>query len=248
MENPQLLIAKLQKTFDDRAIAADKIWFENYLKQAIVYRGLKLPTVRALVKDWYEYNRIQDLSIDDRIDIAMMLMESDFAEDKLAGILYLQSYLFDCVDWQIMLPRYEKLYDRGAIFDWSTDDWFCVRVLSPTIAKYGEECADRFAGWSEADNLWQARASVVAFIKVANYPIYYDRLDRSMAILIHRPERFAKTAVGWMLREISKHDRDFVSSFLDRHLTSFSIESFKNATKYFPLPERDNYLIRLKQK
>jgi 3-methyladenine DNA glycosylase AlkD len=247
MVDKRLLIDQLQVLFNDRAIPADKIWFENYLRNTIVYRGLKLPQVRNLVKDWYQKNHLKDLAINEQIEIALMLIQSDFAEDKLAGILYLELYLYDRVDWQIMLPRYQELYDRGAVFDWSTNDWFCMRVFGPTIATYGAECADRFSDWSTATNLWQARASIVAFVKVAADRTYDDQLDRSMAILIQRSERFAKTAVGWVLREISKHDRDLAIAFIDRHLRSFSIESLRNATKYFDPQVTQNYIDRLKK-
>ena len=56
----------------------------------------------------------------------------------------------------------------------------------------------------------------------------------------------AKTAVGWILRDLSKHDKQGVYVFVEGHLGSFSVESIRNALKYFPDNERDDYVQRLK--
>jgi 3-methyladenine DNA glycosylase AlkD len=83
---------------------------------------------------------------------------------------------------------------------------------------------------------------VVSFVKVASDERYYPYIEAASATLIRREERFAKSAVGWILRDISKHNRDFVVSFLDSHHKHFSIESVRNVTKYFEKRERAQYL------
>jgi len=50
--------------------------------------------------------------------------------------------------------------------------------------------------------------------------------------LIKRKERFCKTSVGWVLREYSKIDRDFVTAFLTNYEKWATKEVVKNATKY----------------
>jgi 3-methyladenine DNA glycosylase AlkD len=62
---------------------------------------------------------------------------------------------------------------------------------------------------------------------------YSREIERFSGILIRREERFAKTAVGWVLREYSKHDPDFVLSFLSRHVRYTSAELKRNALKYY---------------
>jgi 3-methyladenine DNA glycosylase AlkD len=68
---------------------------------------------------------------------------------------------------------------------------------------------------------------------------------KSCHALIRREERFAKTAVGWALRDISKYDQPFVRQFMDRDLRYFSMESLRNALKYFDGKERSSYVERL---
>jgi 3-methyladenine DNA glycosylase AlkD len=60
---------------------------------------------------------------------------------------------------------------------------------------------------------------------------YYPTIQEACEILIEREERFAKTAVGWILRDISKSDAGFVTAFIDRYVHSFSRESLRNGLK-----------------
>jgi 3-methyladenine DNA glycosylase AlkD len=182
----------------------------------------------------------------DQLRIALRLFESSIAEDKLAGIIFLQEYLYDQFEWQALLAEYVKLYAANLIFDWNTCDWFCVRVLGPTIQRNGLTCAQTISDWNHANHLWQARSSMVAFVPVASEIRYYPMIYESCDILIRRPERFAKTAVGWILRDLSKFDKYGVQEFANKHLLNFSSESMKNALKYFPKNERNQYLDRLK--
>jgi 3-methyladenine DNA glycosylase AlkD len=80
---------------------------------------------------------------------------------------------------------------------------------------------------------WQARCSVVAFVSVKQRTAYYPLIAGSCATLIKRPERFAKTGVGWILREISKEDPGWVLSQINKSPSDFSRESLRNALKYF---------------
>lgn len=67
-------------------------------------------------------------------------------------------------------------------------------------------------------------------------------LLNSCSVLIKRDERFAKTGVGWIVRELSRHDKEAVREFVESHRKSFSPESIKNALKYVADSERKKYL------
>ena len=88
---------------------------------------------------------------------------------------------------------------------------------------------------------------MVAFVKVTSDRSYYPYIHESCHVLIERQERFAKTSVGWILRDISKHDESFVRSFVEQHLKFFSIESLRNAVKYLDKGDRDKYVKLLKE-
>jgi 3-methyladenine DNA glycosylase AlkD len=204
-----------------------------------------MAVIRAALHNWYaEQNIAADLNLNQQKDLAFALLRQTHAEDKLAGTLFLQEILLPrgAIEWQVDVPRFAALFVDGWIYDWNICDWFCIKVLGPLIQKEGMACAQTIAAWRNAEPLWQARASVVAFVKVAANSTYYPLIRASCTILIRRQERFAKTAVGWILRDISKHDTDFVTDFINDNVHHFSLESLRNATKAFSKQERDNVI------
>jgi len=246
METITELIHHLQALLEQHASPKTKEWWEKYMRYEIPFRGVGIPEIRQQIAFWREEYGIAAWSEEDQLRIALRLFEFPIAEDKLAGILFLQNYLYDQFDWKTLLEKYEQLYLNGWIFDWNTCDWFCVRVLGPTIAQHGLPCASAITSWNRSENLWQARSSVVAFVPVSSDSRYYPLIYESCGVLIQREERFAKTAVGWILRDLSKNDSDGVRQFVDQNLGNFSNESLKNALKYFSENERREFVQRLK--
>lgn len=241
------LIRAYQQTLAAAADERSRQWWEKYLKGAIPFRGVGIPRNRELLADWRRRHGIDDWAAAAQFELALDLLREPIAEDKLAGILSIQLHLVDAIPWQTALARYREVFDESQIFDWNTCDWFCVRVLGPTVEANGEDCAAAVAGWRDAASLWRARASVVAFVNLAAQPALRAHALAACATLVGREERFAKTAVGWFLRDLSRHDRQAVLAFVERHLPSFSRESLANALKYFDKGEQKSWLQRLRQ-
>ena len=87
--------------------------------------------------------------------------------------------------------------------------------------------------WSWDNYLWKARASLVPFAQCRNMEEHSAVIKHCADVLIRRPERFAKTGVGWVLREYSKWDVEFVLNFLSRHVKYTTSEVKRNALKYY---------------
>lgn len=238
-------IQRLQAALDCQASAPTRTWWENYLEGAIGFRGAGIAVIRRELAAWREAEGMDGWPAGRQRALALRLFEEPLAEDKLAGVLFLQYYLYDRLPWRELLADYRSLFARELIFDWNTCDWFCVRVLGPTIASRGLPCARAIAAWRRAGYLWQARASLVPFVKVIGEERYHPLIETAAATLIARQERFAKTAVGWVLRDLSRPAKPRVERFVQRHLADFSVEALRNATKYFPPAERKDWLARL---
>jgi 3-methyladenine DNA glycosylase AlkD len=241
----QTLLGALQSKADPQV----KAWWENYIKDSAPFRGVKMPVIRETLHTWYrEYDIGARKNPGEQIELALALFHSPYTEDKLAGTLFLQEILLPggYIDWQSDLPSFAALFHKGRIYDWNACDWFCVKLLGPLIEQQGLACARAIADWRDAENLWQARASVVAFVPVSGQAIYHLLIEQACSRLIERPERFAKTAVGWILRDISRIDEAFVRNFLNTRLENFSTESLNNAVKYFPQTDIRAYRQRLK--
>ncbi len=245
------LIERLQLRLDARATAATREWWTKYLRGAASFRGVKMADIRKAVHAWFREERLGDhLSVEQQKDLALMLLEEDYSEDKLAGVLFLQEILLQAgaLDWHSDLPRFARLFDGGYIRDWSICDWFCVKVLGPLAEQQGEACVRAISEWREAESVWQRRASVVAFANLAregdrNFPGFTEMVLDNCTHLLGSQERFAQTGVGWILRELSRSDQGRVVGFIEANVDRFSREALKNATKYLP-PEVARPLLR----
>ena len=87
--------------------------------------------------------------------------------------------------------------------------------------------------WSWDNYLWKARSSLISFAQCRHIEAHATVIERSADILIRRPERFAKTAVGWVLREYSRTNEEFVLDFISRHVKYTTSEVKRNALKYY---------------
>lgn len=83
------LIAELQAELEREADKKTKEWFESYLKHSIRFRGAKLPVVREKLREWHERNGRGDMPLDEQLGVALSLLGEEYAEDKLAGVLFL---------------------------------------------------------------------------------------------------------------------------------------------------------------
>lgn len=213
------------------------------MKGSAPFMGVKMPVIRTVLHQWHREYVEGILEYPAQIELALSLFDEPYTEEKLAGTLFLQEILLPAgvLDCKRDVDRFAVLFADGKIYDWNTCDWFCVKVLGPLIREYGTECANRISGWRNAENLWQARASLVPFVKVADNSTYYPSIERTCRVLIRREERFAKTAVGWILRDVSKHDEAFVRRVIEENIEYFSTESLKNALKYFEEDDQNHY-------
>lgn len=237
MKHNSHLIEKLQLRLESVKQEKTKKWWEGYMRHVISFRGVNLSAIRDELKKWHTSEHIDSLSIDQQRRLAFDFFESEYAEDKLAGVLFVELYLQD-LDWKMLLKETEDLFSKQLIYDWNVCDWYCIRILKPLIERNGMSCAKHISSWHSADYVWQARASLVAFCYLTMEKNYIPLFMKSASILIQRKERFAKTAVGWVLREHSKTDKNAVVDFVKRYRADFSTESINNALKYFSKEEK----------
>ncbi len=141
MADRKLLIKILESQLDKIADKKTKIWWERYIKHDTIFRGVGIPQIREELKKWYKKEQIDKLPLNEQLDLALSLFGEKYAEDKLSGILFLQNYLYNKFEWEMLLSQFEKLFKNGYIYDWNICDWFCVRVLGPIIKENGMPCA-----------------------------------------------------------------------------------------------------------
>jgi len=209
----QEISKNIKKKITSMGVPDKAKWLENYIKHGIKSKGLGIPEIRGIVQEATQENKLFQLDISKQIEILNDLMASEYTEDKLAAIIYMQ------LNWsplkaQEKLPLISGWFDNKLITDWNVCDWLCVRLLTPLINTAPKETLKELAEWNKNKNQWKARASLVPFAQCKTIEKHKKTIHEFAIQLIKREERFCKTAVGWVLREYSKRDPNYVNEFL----------------------------------
>jgi 3-methyladenine DNA glycosylase AlkD len=194
--------------------------------------GIVVPLTRDIVKKSPKlpFNEIQ------------ILIDSEYHEARLAGFLFLVK--------QYKKAKEEK--ERREIFDfylknarkankWDLVDVTCRDVIGLYLLE-NEEGRGVLYQLAESDNLWEQRIAIVSTWTFIKYRQLDDTLAIAEKLLSHRHDLMHK-AVGWMLREVGKKDRESLVGFLEKHHKIMPRTALRYAIEHFS-PEERAYFMR----
>jgi len=200
----------------------------------------KTTALRACVLRWWREQGLAEHPAAVGKRIALALIEQTPADTKLAGVIVLHELLADHLR-AADLPTLEALFASGALADGSVVDWFAIKVLGTMLlsVRGREEVARALASWRAADNMWQRRAACVAFTALAPQgdaalPNLTQLIFTLCGAVVWSPERVDQTAVGWLLRELSRAEPTRVEAFIRRHARFMSRECVRQAVEKHP--------------
>jgi 3-methyladenine DNA glycosylase AlkD len=222
----------LEVAADDRA----RQYWERYLKGTARFRGVPMAAIRTAVRTLWHTEQLSGWPTSQLLALAEHWFGQPLSEDKLAGTLLIAEQLAG----RLTLEDGDALARPpagGKLADWSSCDWYATKALHAYLTANSQQLparAELVAGWSTAANLWQRRAAVVAFVKLAPqvpppFPGLVDLLLAACANNLVSSDRFAHTGPGWLLRELSRSHPDQVARFVDAH-PELSAEAAQMAT------------------
>jgi 3-methyladenine DNA glycosylase AlkD len=234
------IIERLHTRLDALATEKSRAFWERYLKGAVTFRGVPMPSIRKAVHAWWQADGPSALEAPARKALALALFEGPFCEDKLAGTLALQEILLEALTLDDVATL-GGLFDRELIGDWNTCDWFCVKVLGNLVARDlpARKVAEAITSWRTAGSLWKRRAANVAFVNLAkrgdlNFKGFTTLMLDTCAVTLRSDERFAQTGVGWLLRELAAADEARVLAFAEAHVGEMSREAVRYVVERMP--------------
>ena len=235
MATSETLAAALAGRLDAVANERTREWWERYLQGAVPFRGVPMAAIRSAVHETWIEEGLDRFSADEQIELALRLFREPYAEDKVAGVLVLAERLLP--ELKVAdIDRLARPFVAGWIDDWSTCDWYCVKVLGRLVERLADRraAAETIADWRSAEPLWQRRAAAVSFVSLAPrgddaYPGFVDLLLTVCATNVRDPARFSQTSVGWLLRELSRAEPERVERFVGEHEGHMSSEARRAA-------------------
>jgi len=124
-------------------------------------------------------------------------------------------------------PLFEKLL-RSAT-NWDTVDWLSSNLIGQLVYKY-RHFEKELWEWSDDKNFWVRRASLLAHLK-HKQNTNKELLSETILKLANEKEFFIRKAIGWVLRQYSYTDPEWVLQFVNMHEDKLSGLSKREALK-----------------
>jgi len=194
------------------------------------FLGVIVPNTRSVAK----------LHKDEPFEVLRALLQSEWHECRLCALL-------------VLVERFKKSDEKGRkmIYDFylsqtaRINNWDLVDLSAPGIV--GEYLKDKpredLYRLADSSLLWNQRIAVVATYTLIKNGDFIDVLALSERLLQHKHDLMRK-AVGWMLREMGKRDKDLLVQFLEKHARTMPRTMLRYAIEKFSDEERREFMKR----
>lgn len=190
------------------------------------FLGIVVPNTRLVAKAHRE----------EPFEVMAELLQSEWHECRLCALL-------------MLVERFKKCDEKGKkeIHDFyltqtsQINNWDLVDLTAPCIV--GEYVIDRpreeLYRLAASSLLWDQRIAVVSTLTLIRNRDFIDILRLSEQLLHHKHDLMQK-AIGWMLREMGKRDKELLVQFLENHskvmprtMLRYSIEKFTDEERRY---------------
>jgi len=204
----------------------------NYVKY-----GVKVAEIENIVKN--VYNKFK-CTYQDAIEIFKTLTKSNVEEEKFAAFLFLNRFKKNFNEGTIHLFRDE--YAKHC-HTWSHCDSTCVRVIGPFLGKHSnEELAKKtIEEWSNSDNIWIKRASMVILLKITMIKKDFDKtfvFELVDKMLKYSEANYIEKGIGWLLKTCSKYKPEVIIDYLTKNKKILSRLILRYASEKLPKDKR----------
>lgn len=206
----------------------------RYMREQFIFIGIQTPLRRELSKPYFQLERQKmkqqaaDSSIDwDFIWACWQAPEREFQALAADYLNLLQNYL-QAED----LKRLKELITWKSWWD-SVDS--LVKIVGK-LAHQSEEMKAQLLAWSQADNIWLRRTSIIHQLGMKE-ETDTELLATCIQNNFNTQEFFINKAIGWALRDYAKVNEAWVRAFLMAHRSQLAPLSWREASKHLAMNE-----------
>ena len=196
------------------------------------FLGIKVPVTRSVVKEHWKGCSWDDLA---------ECLASEWHEVRLAGLLALVQRFHhakkDPAEQQKCVDFY--LNHLSAVNNWDLVDLSCYEILGTWYLTH--DAAPLYTLAREGKTIWEQRIGIVSTMQF----LRHGRLDDTYAIadiLLHHQHDLIHKAVGWLLREAGKRDKNRLRRYLASRIQSMPRTTLRYAIERFSPAERAAFL------
>ncbi len=216
------MFEQIIQEFKDNANAENALPMAKYMKNRFPYLGLSRPA----------RNQIQAEFLKKARKLPELNWEFVFRGWELPEREY-QYLVLDYLNTCARLLRPEDITRMAVLISnkswWDTVDLIAARLVGGLCLKYPGLRDDYILPWAADDNIWRARTAILFQLK---YKQNTDTglLAQIIGLNLNSPEFFINKAIGWILREYSKTNKEWVRDFIKK--TPLQPLSVREGSKY----------------
>ena len=193
------------------------------------FLGIKVPVTREIVKACWRETSLQDLE---------ECIASEYHEVRLAALLALvELFRHNKSKQKEYVDFYLAHTDR--INNWDLVDLSCYPLLGVWLLDKDRQLLYDLA--RDGKTIWEQRIGIVSTMTFIRHGQLQDTFDIA-DILLHHPHDLIHKAVGWLLREAGKRDKEALVQYLDPRYQTMPRTMLRYAIEKFPEAERQQYL------
>ncbi|MFN3951193.1 MAG: DNA alkylation repair protein [Thermaurantimonas sp.] len=227
MASVQEHLEELRTLFDTVADNQKKIWMEAYMRNQYSFFGVPAPVRKKIQKYWFDqiFKIESELSVPELIRALFQLDQREFhyvAVDLLDKCAHAMS------DTQMQITLQECITTKSW---WDTVDVLATSVTAKWL--YGNKYKQiSIAGrWAESDHIWLRRTAILHQIRYRS-DTDFELLTHLILQSAHIKNFFIQKAIGWALREYSKTNPSWVTTFVQIHEDRLSPLARREASKW----------------
>lgn len=197
-----------------------------------LFLGITVPIQRQLAK---KYGDLTFSEIE-------TLMESSLHEERLIGLLILVEQFEQAIQEESTQKAnriiFTYLQNTAHINNWDLVDLTASKILGRWLF---DKDRKQLYTLAKSKNLWEKRIAIIATYHFIKNGDFQDTLAIS-EILLHDTHDLIHKAVGWMLREVGKQNKEVLDEFLEKHHSVMPRTMLRYAIEKYPEAERRRYL------
>jgi 3-methyladenine DNA glycosylase AlkD len=198
---------------------------QAYMKTEMPFYGVQKPGLVATVRGLKQ--EFGTPALGELLELTERLWQARHREEKHLALELFKVHRFSHLPE--LLPRWEQWVREGAWWDFV--DTIATQLVSPTYKNHREVTEPFVRRWSEDSDFWVRRLAILSHLK---HKVETDEtlLFEHCLRCAHEKEFFIRKAIGWALREYSKHNPESVAAFLEKHRERWSGLTYREGRKW----------------
>lgn len=207
IQEMQDYISPLEQSFESNRNNNNAIAMSKYMRNKFQYYGIKSPLRKELTRNFLKTSGLPSEEL--KKDLITYLWNTPQREYQYVAMEILGKTAKK-ENYKII-----ELYEMMALKKswWDTIDYIASNLMSTYFHNNPEEIQKTTSTWMESQNFWLQRCCLLFQLK------YRDNLDTTLlekfiSELSYSKEFFIQKAIGWILREYSKTNPQYVIYFV----------------------------------